>query len=48
MEEIDKDIKTFSINMLKDLNYDNAQVVHHETKKELNAEITQFLTKHSK
>lgn len=46
---IDKDMNTLELDiptfMLANLNYDNAQVKHHNTKKELNSEINQFFSK---
>lgn len=48
---VDKNMNTFEVNipdfMLREINFDSAQVKNHATKKELNAEINSFLQKHS-
>ena len=48
---IDKDMNTLELDipnfMLKDLNYDQAQLIKHSSKKELNATVTSFLQKYN-
>ena len=48
---IDKDMNTFEVNiptfMLREINYDPAQVKNHATKKELTSEVNKFIQKHN-
>lgn len=48
---IDKHMNTFEVNipdfMLREINFDPAQVKNHESKKELNTEVSEFLKKHN-
>lgn len=48
---IDKNMNTFEVDipdfMLREINYDPDRVKNHATKKDLNAEVTNFLNKHN-
>lgn len=48
---VDKNMNTFEVNipdfMLREINFDPAQVKNHATKKELTTEVNNFLQRHS-
>lgn len=48
---IDKHMNTFEVDipdfMLREINFDPALVKNHESKKELNTEVSEFLKKHN-
>lgn len=48
---LDRNMNTFEVDipdfMLREINYDPTQVKNHETKKELNAEINDFLKRNN-
>lgn len=48
---VDKNMNTFEVNipdfMLREINFDPAQVKNHATKKELTAEVNNFIQRHS-